>query len=292
MPEAAIVLGERRAEQHAIEPAAPGPIGHGGQLERCAVLGLECPADAGPGDPPLEPGEVVVVEARTAGGPARGLPGPGPPRRPSARRRDRAGCSRRRGPGSSAGPPGRRGGRASRVGGSPSSASAASCSTRPAPKVAEISGAKSSMLGHMTRMSRGSSVSSSASKPQDAVAEHLDLAGAAVAGVDLHAAVAWADRLRGLRRRIVAHLVLQPAEEGGRGQVHRVVLGGGGGPEQELQLPDIAPPRCEQRVARHGQRRVIAATAHLGRQLCQAAARERGRDAAAADGPHVRRRAR
>ena len=57
-------------------------------------------------------------------------------------------------------------------------------------------GAKVSTSGHMTSTSRGSRVGSSASRPRIDLAEHLDLAGAAVAGVHLDAAVARVERRR------------------------------------------------------------------------------------------------
>ncbi len=79
----------------------------------------------------------------------------------------------------------RSGGRTSAGSGSTSSSSVRS----PAPNVAWMSGANVSMSGHITITSRGSRRRVLGERVQDRVAQDLDLARAAVAGVDLHAAV-------------------------------------------------------------------------------------------------------
>ena len=88
-----------------------------------------------------------------------------------------------------------------------------------------------------------------------------------MAGVDLHAAVAGGPRLRGVGRRVVPDLALEAAEERRRRKLDGVVLGRRGGPQQQLQLADVAPPRGQQRMPRDGQRRVVPAATHVGRQL-------------------------
>ena len=57
-----LVLGHRHADEHAVQARAPRAGRQVAELERRAVLRVEAPADAGRGDPVLEPHEVVVVE--------------------------------------------------------------------------------------------------------------------------------------------------------------------------------------------------------------------------------------
>jgi hypothetical protein len=58
-----VLLGHRHPDQHAIEPRSPGAGADLAELERRAVRRVEAPPDAALGDPVLEAGEVVVVEA-------------------------------------------------------------------------------------------------------------------------------------------------------------------------------------------------------------------------------------
>ena len=66
-----VVLGHRHPEQQPVEAGPPGVRGERVELVRRPVGGVQPPADAGGGDPLLEPGEVVVVEAEP---PAHRLP--------------------------------------------------------------------------------------------------------------------------------------------------------------------------------------------------------------------------
>ena len=129
------------------------------ELERAAVLGVEAPADERAVHPLLQPEEVVVAEmepaadrlaARQVEDLGRGDPAPWrarapPPGRPS---------------------PGWSGGATGRPAGSRACASGSSDprSRRAPPNVAWMSGAKFSMSGHITMMSRGSRVGSSSSR--------------------------------------------------------------------------------------------------------------------------------
>ena len=120
--------------------------------------------------------------------------------------------------------------------------------------VAWISGAKASMSGHMTMTSRGSSVGSSARSVEHGVAQHLDLAGPTVAGVDLDAAVTGGEHgpavgLAGQRRArrcpVGADVGREPAEQ--RGSPDRRVAAGS---------PGIAGPSwCVARPGPSGRRR-------------------------------------
>ncbi len=204
------------------------------------MLGLEPPADAGAGDPPLEPAEVIVVEREP---PADGLAvcqvqhrRGGHPSGDEVEQRAHRAENRIGLPDGSVGKADAEAGRMRTVVvfGVLLDAPGAEGGRDQRREVLDV-GAHDQHVAGLERLVVGE-------EPQDAVAQHLDLTGAAVAGVDLHAAVVRADRLRDLRRRVVSDLMLQPAEEGSGGQVHRVVLGGGGGPEQELQLPDVPSP--------------------------------------------------
>ena len=147
-------------------PARHVPSGTTSSLNRSRCCGLQAPADARVGDPALEAAEVVVVETEA---PADRLA----VREVEDRRgghpfgdevQQRARPCRARGSSALTARSARRtrspGGRSS------SRPPSVSSSTRPAPNVAEMSGAKSSMSGHMTRTSRGSSVGSSARRPR------------------------------------------------------------------------------------------------------------------------------
>ena len=62
-PQAPAILGDGSAEQHPVQPGAPGTLGHDVEPEPIAVPRLQAPADARGGDPALEAAEVVVVQA-------------------------------------------------------------------------------------------------------------------------------------------------------------------------------------------------------------------------------------
>ena len=77
----------------------------------------------------------------------------------------------------------------------------------------------------------------------DDLAQHLDLAGAAVAGVHLHAAVAVGERRRVGRDAVVGEVVLEPAEQGvGRcgAIVQDGLRAGCAAGDELLQLEDVA----------------------------------------------------
>ena len=57
-----VVAAHRDAEQDPVEPRAPGVVVEAGHLERLARRAVDPPADAGLGDPPGDPGEIVVGE--------------------------------------------------------------------------------------------------------------------------------------------------------------------------------------------------------------------------------------
>ena len=65
------LLRHRHADEHAVEARLPGPGGEVLELVRAAVLGVEPPADAAVGDPVADAREVLVLEAEA---PAHGLP--------------------------------------------------------------------------------------------------------------------------------------------------------------------------------------------------------------------------
>ncbi len=161
--EAEVVLGHRHTEEEAIQSGPPGVGGDGVELVRGAVRGVETPADPRGGDPLLDAGEVVVVEAeaaadRFAAGEVDDLRGgqPGVGESRAARRRRRAPAFVWRSDRSA-----RRTRRSGRLLLSGRTCRIAS-SNSAAPNVAWMSGAKASMSGHMTMTSRGSSVGSSA----------------------------------------------------------------------------------------------------------------------------------
>ena len=165
----------------------------------------------------------------------------------------------------------------------------------PAPNVAWISGANVSMSGHMTITSRGSSVSSSASSVQDRVAHHLDLARAAVAGVDLDRC-GRRDRAAGVgraagqrragRRAVGADVGLDPAEQRvGGGQRAVVVIGArrlARRREHELHLARVPSPGGQQPVG--GERRRSGRRRGAIDRLARRAARRRPAPTAPATG--------
>ena len=167
LEQAVALLGHRHADEHAVEPRPPGAGGEVGQLEGRAVVRVEPPADAAVGDPVADAGEVFVVEAEAAAhGLAVGEVEHLARRSGGGRRRGRGAGRRRRAPGWSGAASGRRGGRAGPSVGAPRAAARTRRRrpTSPAPNVAWMSGANVSMSGHITITSRGSSVSSSASR--------------------------------------------------------------------------------------------------------------------------------
>ena len=108
------------------------------------------------------------------------------------------------------------------------------------------------MSGHITRMSRGSSVGSSCEQAEQHLAQHVDLPGRAVAAVHLHRPVVRrrARGPRGGRRWRAGRPGASRAGSSGGGRGPR----GGGRPcssggQAALQLAHVAAERREQRVA-------------------------------------------
>ena len=166
--------------------------------------------------------------ARSAAAPARGRRGRAPGRRSAARRRARAAGHhaehRVRLAQRPVGEPHPEVGRRARR--PPSSDPSAA-------KVACTSGAKVSTSGHITRMSRGSSVGSSARACRIASRSTSTWRRAAVAGVDLqapvggverHALVGPAAQRRARRRPVGPHVGLEPGEQGAGRLVERPVV--------------------------------------------------------------------
>ena len=243
-------------------PARQVPLGERVELERRAVGGVEAPADPAVGDPVLHAREVVVVEAEApadglAVGEVEHLRGGQPLLGEVEQLRDdaehRVGLAQR-----AVGEPDAQVGRAD-VGRQRRRARRRRAIS-PAPKVAWISGANVSMSGHMTMTSRGSSVGSSCEQVQDRVAQDLDLAGAAVAGVDLDAAVVRVEQRarvvvageRRARRRAVGADVGLDAREQRAGAVRRPAWWwstcSSRSREDELHLAGVVAPRGQQPV--------------------------------------------
>ena len=203
-----LVLGHRHAEQQPVEPGPPRARRQRVELERRAVLGVEAPADPArrathsssrarsSSSKPEAPAHRLAV------GEVEHLRGGQP-----LARRARAAGRRRRAPGWSGAASGRRAGRAGRAGGSSAGSSSASSSLRDLARAERRLDQRRERLDvrahhdHVARLERrvvGEQV-------QDRVAQHLDLARAAVAGVDLHAAVVGVEqRARPSRRPAVA----------------------------------------------------------------------------------------
>ncbi len=254
------VLGHRHAEQEPVEPAPPRAGRDVGELERRAVLRVEPPADPALGDPVLEPADVVVVEPeaaadRLAVGEVEHLRGGQP----------RVGEVEQAGDGAE-----HRVGLAQRAVGEPDAqvrrpqlgrqrvVLVLAHLARPERRVDQRRerldvGAHDD---HVARLERRVLVE----PVQDRVAERLDLARAAVAGVDLDAAVARVGHEVAGGRAIGAHVGLDPGEERPlRVRDRMVVVDRAGARDDELQLARVVPPRAEQPVADQRGRAVLGA---------------------------------
>ena len=233
-----VVLAHRDAEQHAVEPGLPRAAGQLIELERPAVRGVEPPADAARAHPLLQAPEVVVVEVEA---PADGLavgevehlrggqPLAGELDQPGDDAEHRVGLPQR-----AVGEPHAQVGRRALEG-----------------LDLVVTGAERRLdqwrerldvrahHDHVARLERrvvGKQV-------QDRVAQHLDLAGAAVAGVDLDAAV------HGVRAAaVLAHVFLYPGEQRVGAGGDRVLVVHVRAAEHELQLARVVPPRGEQGI--------------------------------------------
>ena len=253
-----ILLGHRDAEQQPVQPGAPGAGVELVELEGLAVGGVEPPADPALRNPLLHAREVAVVE-----------PEPAPDGIPVGEVEHLRGCEalvadleqarheaeqRVRLPQRTVGEPDTKVGRAQLV-----------------RKVVELVVVRADLAGperglderrerldvgahhdHVARLERrvlGEQV-------QDGVPEHLDLAGAAVARVDLDAAVDGTGLVR--RGLVAAHRLLDPGEQGvvalRRGVVVVPVR-----LHDEVQLARVLPPRRQQPVVRERLRGVLGA---------------------------------
>ena len=92
---------------------------------------------------------------------------------------------------------------------------------------------------------------------EDRVAQHLDLAGAAVAGVDLDAAVGGVEGEGGAGR-VGPDVLLHAREEGVGVALDGMVVVGVVGADDQLQFPGVVPPGGEQPVVRERGRPVVA----------------------------------
>ena len=106
------------------------------------------------------------------------------------------------------------------------------------------------MSGHITRMSRGSSVGSSCEQPDQHLAQHLDLAGRAVAGVHLDRPVVGVVATRPTGRRVVGRRSAwsQPSRVVGSASGATTSVSSTRPAEAALQLALVAAERGEQRV--------------------------------------------
>ncbi len=108
------------------------------------------------------------------------------------------------------------------------------------------------MSGHITSTSRGSRVGSSASRPEQDLAEHVDLPGDAVAGMHLHRPVARREHATGrdaVRRRRGRPAASRAGCRGGRTAGSSVSLAGVGDGQRRLELAGVAAEARQQRMA-------------------------------------------
>ena len=243
---AVVVATHRGAEQQPVEPCPPGVVGEALHVEPTALLGVEAPADAGRADPVGDAGEVVVVEREPAaydvgacqvehlagGDPAAGQldqPGGDPEQGVGARQRP-------------VGEP-----HPQPVGG----VAVLDHALEPEPgrdqrRVGLDVGAHDE---DVARLEGGVVVE----QPDQHLAEHVDLARRAVAGVDLEAVVVDGGHPTRPHRLVGSavgtKVVLEPAEQrrpvldlGGRGDVDPHAV------EDPAQLTGVAAQRGEQRV--------------------------------------------
>ena len=156
-------------------------------------------------------------------------------------------------------------------------AGCAPCRTSPSPKSALISGAYVSMSGHITRMSRGSSVGSSASRPSSTSRSTSTWragpwqACTCTERSDCRQRPAlWPNGIRG-------DVGLQPAEQRVRagGRRAEVLVGGDVGGQAALQLAQVPAEGGQQRMADRAVTGVVAArnrAAHAGERSPQVVA--------------------
>ena len=265
------LLGHRDADEHAVEPRAPRPGVEAVEVERRAVRGVDAPADPAVGDPALDPREVVVVEVeaaadRLAVDEVEHLRGGHPLAREVDEPRDhpehgvRASQRAVREPHAQVG-------RAHVVG----------QRIRLVVLRRDLAGTERRLderregldvrahHDHVAGLERRVVLED----VQDRVAQHLDLARAAVAGVDLDAAIAGVEqgprvRLAGQRRSrrlaVGVDVRLDAAEQRVGRVRHGVVMADvPGGAEHELHLACVAAPRGQQAARRQVGRRIVRA---------------------------------
>ena len=116
------------------------------------------------------------------------------------------------------------------------------------------------MSGHITRMSRGSSVGSSCKQAEQHLAQHVDLAGRTVTAVHLHGAVVRGERAPLWPNGIGGDVGLQPAEQRvGAVSAGQILVGLQIGRQAALQFAQVAPERRQQRMAHCAVAGVLAA---------------------------------
>ena len=271
------VLGHRDAEQQPVDARPPRARRERLELVRRAVRGIQAPAHAAVGDPLLDAREVVVVEVeappdRVAVGEVEHLRRGQPRAREVEQLRDdaehRVGLAQRAvgEPHAQVGQPGVDG----RVLGVLVVAARADAERRVDERRERLDvGAHDDDVARL----EGRVV---LQQVQDRVARDLDLARAAVAGVDLHAAVVGPQQRASVggagqrlarRRAVGAHVGLDLREQRGAAVLDRVVMIDllVVGPDDELQLARVLPPRGEQAVGRQ-RRGHVAGAAHDRRQ--------------------------
>ena len=280
------LLRHRHAHQHAIPARLPRVRRQSVEPVRRTLRRIEAPAHAAVARPLRDPRRGRRRRGGSAGGPARAPPGRAPARRSAGRRRGRAACATTPSTGfvwrseRSA----RRTCRSIRVALGRQPLRPRSSPSAAVPNVAWISGAKTSMSGHMTTMSRGSSVGSSASRcriasrttstwrarPWQACTCRLRSSGSS----STRSSPAPGSGRPGGARSARMSAWIRPSSVGRCSSTTTwswTTTTVGVAREDELHLASVLPPGGEQRILRQRRGRVLGA-AHDRRQV----ARERG----------------
>ena len=237
------VGGHHHAGEHPVEPGAPGVLLVAGQPERVAVLAVEGPADAGLADPGGDRVEVVVGEPEAAAdrlglGEVEDLAGGGPAAGDVEELRGdtEQGVRLRERPVGEPDPQ-----LVGRV--------AALDQVTEAEAGGDQRGVRLDVGAHHQDVARLEG-RVGLEHPEQHLAEDVDLAGGAVAGVHLDAAVVGGSLPSGRSEGVAAQVVLQPAEQGVRGRGHRgVVVVGRNRGQGPLQLAAVAGEGGQQRVS-------------------------------------------
>ncbi len=267
------LVGHGHTQQHPVEPGPPGVGVEPVELERGPVAGVEAPAHAGGADPLLGAGEVVVVETEAPahrvtpgeiehlGG---GEAGVGQGQQLGDHAQQRVGLAQ-----------GAVGEAHPQVGTGRVAGVVGTGRVGAVLDVVHVAGAGAGAEGGVDERGEGLDVGAHdddvpglerlvlGQDVEDGVTQHLDLAGLAVAAVDLHAAVVRPEHGTGVVvagqrearwRAVGPHVGLDALQEGGRRRLQRAVVVGlraGAGGEHQLHLAGVPPPRAQQRVARH-----------------------------------------